>query len=236
MKIGIIGAMEQEVALLKSRIDNCQTEVVAGCEIYTGQLDGVEVVLMRSGIGKVAAAVATTIMVERFAPDCVINTGSAGGFDPELNVGDVVISSEVRYHDVDVTAFGYELGQVPRMPAAFKPHPVLVAAAQASIEELGDLTCKAGLITTGDIFMSDPERVEKTRAAFPGMAAVEMEAAAIAQACHQFEVPFVVIRALSDIAGKESPTSFESFLETAGRHSAEMVMAIARRLKGSELA
>ncbi len=236
MKIGIIGAMDQEVALLKSRIDNCQTQVVAGCEIHAGQLDGVDVVLMRSGIGKVAAAVATTILIERFNPDCVINTGSAGGFDPELSVGDVVISSEVRHHDVDVTAFGYELGQVPQMPAAFLPHQALVDVAQQAIGELADIHCKTGLIATGDVFMSDPLRVEKTRAAFPAMAAVEMEAAAIAQVCHQYQLPFVVIRALSDIAGKESPTSFESFLETAGRHSAEMVMAIVRRLKGQQLA
>ncbi|WKE64832.1 5'-methylthioadenosine/S-adenosylhomocysteine nucleosidase [Gallaecimonas kandeliae] len=236
MKIGIIGAMEQEVALLQSQIENLHTDVVAGCEIYTGQLAGAEVVLMRSGIGKVAAAIATTILIERYAPDAVINTGSAGGFDPSLNVGDVVISSEVRYHDVDVTAFGYELGQVPRMPAAFLPHPTLVAVAQEVIAQMDHHKAKTGLITTGDIFMSDPAKVDATRAAFPAMIAVEMEAAAIAQTCHQFEVPFVITRALSDIAGKESPGSFESFLEKAATHSAELVIAMLAQLKDSELA
>ncbi|WP_115719691.1 5'-methylthioadenosine/S-adenosylhomocysteine nucleosidase [Gallaecimonas mangrovi] len=236
MKLGIIGAMEQEVALLKSQISNLKTETVAGCEIYSGQLGGGDVVLMRSGIGKVAAAIATTILIERFAPDAIINTGSAGGFDPTLEVGDVVISSEVRYHDVDVTAFGYELGQVPRMPAAFEAHPSLVAAAQEVISDMEHHKAKTGLITTGDIFMSDPVRVEATRKAFPDMIAVEMEAAAIAQTCHQFAVPFVITRALSDIAGKESPMSFESFLEKAATHSAQLVMALVAKLKDSALA
>ncbi|WP_406666311.1 5'-methylthioadenosine/S-adenosylhomocysteine nucleosidase [Gallaecimonas sp. GXIMD1310] len=236
MKIGIIGAMEQEVALLQSQLQDLQLETVAGCEIATGTLSGVDVVLMRSGIGKVAAAIATTLMIERYQPDAIINTGSAGGFDPTLEVGDVVISSEVRYHDVDVTAFGYELGQVPRMPAAFLPHPTLVAVAQDVIATMDHHKAKTGLITTGDIFMSDPARVDATRTAFPTMIAVEMEAAAIAQTCHQFAVPFVITRALSDIAGKESPLSFDSFLEKAATHSAELVMAMVSKLKDSELA
>ena len=119
MKIGIIGAMEPEVAILREQISNRETITVAGCEFYSGELAGHQVILTRSGIGKVAASIATTILLERFAPDCVINTGSAGGFDPELHVGDVVISNDVRHHDVDVTAFGYEPGQLPQQPAAF---------------------------------------------------------------------------------------------------------------------
>ena len=109
-------------------------------------------ILTLSGIGKVAAAVATTLLLERFSPDCVINTGSAGGFDPALNVGDLVISSEVRHHDVDVTAFGYELGQVPRMPAAFVADPHLVKLAQSAVAQVPELHCKKGLICTGDQF------------------------------------------------------------------------------------
>ncbi len=108
--VGIIGAMEQEVALLKQQMSNISTISFGSFEFYRGQLQGTEVVLVQCGIGKVASAIATTLMISQFQPDCVINTGSAGGFDAELAVGDIVISTELRHHDVDVTAFGYEPG------------------------------------------------------------------------------------------------------------------------------
>lgn len=230
MTIGIIGAMEQEVSLLRSQIENLTTTSDAGIEFYQGRLAGRDVVLIRSGIGKVAAAICTTLLMERFQPSQVINIGSAGGFDPSLNVGDVVISSEVRHHDADVTAFGYVPGQLPGLPEAFIPHPDLVDIAQRSLDKVGHVRTVQGLICSGDTFMADPQRVEKTRAVFPQMAAVEMEAAAVAQVCHQFEVPFVIIRALSDIAGKDSSTSFDAFLEEAAKHSSEVVLEMLRQL------
>lgn len=228
--IGIIGAMEPEIALLKQELTLSHTEKLGGYTFYLGELAGKKVVLVQSGIGKVAAAVATTLMICQFKPDCIINTGSAGGFDPELNVGDVVISTEVRHHDVDVTAFGYELGQVPKMPAAFAAHPALVAAAEQSIASLGFCKTKKGLIATGDSFMCDPERIALTRQQFPTMLAVEMEGAAIAQSCHMLDTPFVVIRSLSDIAGKESPESFEAYLNVASKNSSAMVIEILAKI------
>lgn len=236
MKIGIIGAMEPEVALLKEAIENVETTQYGPYTFYSGQLQNQQVILVQSGIGKVAAAVATTLLLTHFNPDCVINTGSAGGFDAELEVGDVVISSEVRHHDVDVTAFNYEIGQVPQMPAAFEAHPVLIAAAEQSVKQVGDVKVKTGLITTGDTFMCDPVRINKAREDFPTMKAVEMEGAAIAQVCHQLSVPFVVIRSLSDIAGKESPVSFEAYLEKASKYSSQMVSALLSNLHGKTLA
>ncbi len=233
--IGIIGAMEQEVALLKQQLQAVETTKIAQFEFHRGQLNGSDVVLVQSGIGKITAAIATTLLIQLFKPSCVINTGSAGGFDPELNVGDIVISTEVRHHDVDVTAFGYEPGQVPRLPAAFTAHPTLIAAADRSIASLGFCKTKHGLITTGDVFMCDPERVAKTRATFPTMLAVEMEGAAIAQTCFQLETPFVVIRSLSDIAGKESPSSFEAYLEVASRNSCAMVLELIKELAQVQL-
>lgn len=230
MKIGIIGAMEQEVDHLRQQIVNLREERHAGCVFYSGSLHGVEVVLTQSGIGKVAAAIAATLLIERYQPTHVINTGSAGGFDPELNVGDVVISTEVRHHDVDLTVFGYEIGQVPGNPPAFVSDEALVTLAEESMHVLPEIRTRKGLICTGDIFLADPEAVEKARRNFPGMLAGEMEAAAIAQACHQFQVPFVVVRALSDIAGKESHTSFEAFLVQAAKHSSEMILEMLRRL------
>lgn len=233
--IGIIGAMEPEIALLKQQLTSSRTELLGGYTFYLGELAGKNIVLVQSGIGKVAAAVATTLMISQFKPDCIINTGSAGGFDPELNVGDVVISTEVRHHDVDVTAFGYEMGQVPKMPAAFVAHPVLVAAAEQSIAALGFCKTKKGLVATGDSFMCNPERIAQTRQQFPTMLAVEMEGAAIAQACHMLDTPFVVIRSLSDIAGKESPDSFEAYLEVASKNSSVMVVEILTKIAGLTL-
>jgi len=240
MKAGIIGAMEPEVAILKAKLTNATTSTFGGFEFYQGQLNGHDVVIVQSGIGKVAAALATALLIDKFSPDYVVNTGSAGGFEQSLKVGDVVISSEVRYHDVDVTAFGYEIGQLPANPAAFTPHSSLVDAAKHGVEQLSqtsdnNIQTLVGLITTGDTFMTADDDIAKARANFPTMAAVEMEGAAIAQTCHQFKVPFVVIRSMSDIAGKESPSSFEAYLETASVNSSQLVENMLNNLQGQSL-
>ena len=235
MKAGIIGAMEPEVAILKAKLTNPTVTEHAGFSFTQGQLNGTEVVIVQSGIGKVAAALATAMLIEHFSPDYVINTGSAGGFEPSLKVGDIVVSSEVRYHDVDVTAFGYEIGQLPANPPAYIPHDMLVDAAKKGIEQLENIQALVGLITTGDTFMTKEDDIAKAKANFPTMAAVEMEGAAIAHTCHQFNVPFVIIRSLSDIARKESPTSFEEYLETASVNSSKLVMGLLDALKGKKL-
>ena len=223
MNIAIIGAMEEEVTILRDKLENITTTVVAGCEYYTGTINGASVILGKSGIGKVNAALSTALLLERFSPDVVINTGSAGGFLSTLNVGDVVISSEVRHHDVDVTAFGYEYGQVPGMPAAFTADSKLIEVAKKAAENVQGMQIVEGLIATGDSFMNDPVRVDYVREKMPELYAAEMEAAAIAQVCHSFKTPFVVIRALSDIAGKESNVSFEQFLVKAAENSSQLI-------------
>ncbi|GMB07539.1 adenosylhomocysteine nucleosidase [Thermolongibacillus altinsuensis] len=233
MKVAIIGAMEEEVAILREKIADRQETTIANCQFSTGTLDGVDVILLKSGIGKVNAAMSTTILLERFKPDVVINTGSAGGFLSSLNVGDIVISTEVVHHDVDVTAFGYAYGQVPGMPARYAADEKLIEIAEKSAEQIRDVQVAKGLIATGDSFMNDPARVEFVRKQIPELYAVEMEAAAIAQVCFQFGVPFVIIRALSDIAGKESNVSFEQFLHKAALHSSQLVQAMVNELKRS---
>lgn len=230
MIIAIIGAMEEEVSLLREQIENKQTEVIAGCEFIAGTLGNKEIILLRSGIGKVNAAMSTTILMERYQPDVVINTGSAGGYNPELKVGDLVISTEVRHHDVDVTIFGYEYGQVPQLPPAFKADQGLIDAAAKAALQLEDIQAVTGLIATGDSFMNDPVRVEFVREKFTDLQAVEMEGAAIAQVAHQYSVPFVVIRSLSDIAGQESNISFDQYLETAAVNSANLVLGIVKSI------
>ncbi|SUC13813.1 5'-methylthioadenosine/S-adenosylhomocysteine nucleosidase [Proteus vulgaris] len=230
MRVGVIGAMEQEVTLLREKIEDCQILSRGGCEIYTGTINGVDVALLKSGIGKVAAAIGTTLLLEHFRPDVVINTGSAGGLDSRLNVGDIVISTEVRYHDADVTAFGYEPGQMAQCPPAFIAHPKLVSIAEECIESL-KLNAVRGLICSGDAFINGAEPLARIRRTFPDVAAVEMESTAIGHVCHQFDTPFVVVRAISDVADKESHLSFDEFLSVAAEQSSLMVTAMLDKLK-----
>ncbi|PAF40958.1 5'-methylthioadenosine/S-adenosylhomocysteine nucleosidase [Terribacillus saccharophilus] len=224
MTIGIIGAMDEEVALLKETMANKKEVVVAGYEITEGTLSDKQVVLLKSGIGKVNAALATAMLIERYAPEAIINTGSAGGFATNLEVGDIVISDSVVHHDVDVTAFDYVYGQVPQMPPAFQADQELVQLAKSVIDKFPDTNAEIGLIATGDSFMSDPERVAFVRDKFPAMLAAEMEAAAVAQVAYHYGTPFVIVRALSDIAGKESSVSFDAFLDQAARNAATLIM------------
>ncbi|BBP91080.1 5'-methylthioadenosine/S-adenosylhomocysteine nucleosidase [Bacillus safensis] len=230
MKIAVIGAMEEEVTILRDQLKRCYTRKnIAGCEFTTGVYEDKEVILLKSGIGKVNAAVSTTLLLDRFQPDYVINTGSAGGFHHSLNVGDIVISTDVRHHDVDVTIFDYEYGQVPGLPAAFIADEKLVKLAEESALEIDHIQVAKGTIATGDSFMNDPDRVAFVREKFPELYAVEMEAAAVAQVCQLFGTPFVVVRALSDIAGKESNISFDQFLEQAAIHSTDLVLRMIKQ-------
>ena len=223
-RIGIIGAMAQEVNILAGQLDNAERYEHAGFVFHTGTRHGLEVIILQSGIGKVNAAVGTAILLERHQPDAIFNTGSAGGFATDLAIGDVIISDEVRHHDVDAVVFGYELGQVPGMPAAYHADSRLRDIARGAIAALGEVNVREGMIATGDAFMADPERVATTRAQFPTMLAVEMEGAAIAQTCYLYDCPFVVIRALSDIPGSgDNHLSFEQFLDIAADHSSRMV-------------
>ncbi|WP_407269523.1 5'-methylthioadenosine/S-adenosylhomocysteine nucleosidase [Radiobacillus sp. PE A8.2] len=224
MTIGIIGAMDEEVELLQKNMTDTKQQEIAGCVFTEGLLKGKQVVLLKSGIGKVNAAIATTILHEIYKPEKIINTGSAGGFAKELEVGDIVVSTTVVYNDVDVTAFDYAYGQVPGLPAAFTADETLISQAMKATEIATNCKAMQGMIATGDAFMSDPERVEFIRSKFPTMIAAEMEAAAIAHVCHQYDTPFVIIRALSDIAGKEASVSFETFLETAATNAATLIM------------
>ncbi|MDV2581069.1 5'-methylthioadenosine/S-adenosylhomocysteine nucleosidase [Alkalibacillus haloalkaliphilus] len=225
MKYGIIGAMEEELDWLKSQVNINEELVVANCKFYVGEFAGQEVVLLQSGIGKVNAAISTTILHERFAPDYVINTGSSGGVDPDLDVGDIVIGTETVHHDADATGFGYQYGQIPQMPETFPSNEQLVYKAEKVKEVLpSDVKVTKGLIGTGDSFMSDLDRVTKVSERFPSIKALEMEAVSIAQVCYQYDTPCLIIRSLSDIAGKESDISFKEYLDRAAKNSASFIL------------
>ncbi len=227
--IALIGAMPPEISLLQENLQNLRSEHMADFDIYCGEYAGKNVVLALSGIGKVNAALSTALVLQH-RPDFVINTGSAGGLGSGLKVGDVVIGTQTAHHDVDVTAFGYAIGHVPRMPARFESDPALCAAAEKAAAAFEHAAVHRGLIVSGDQFVHSSESVAEVRRHFPDAQAVEMEAAAIAQSCHRFGVPFVVVRAISDLADEEADTSFETFLKTASVHSAKMVLQLIEAL------
>ncbi|WP_436876990.1 5'-methylthioadenosine/adenosylhomocysteine nucleosidase [Mammaliicoccus sciuri] len=227
--IGIIGAMEEEVEILKSSIENRETIQIAHVIFYKGNIEDKQVVLAQSGIGKVNAAITATLLINEFKPDLIINTGSAGSVDSELNIGDIIISSKVYYHDVNATAFGYKLGQVPSMPEFYETDNELIDLAKSSIEQL-DLNGIVGEVATGDSFIGSIDQRKVIKSNFPTASVVEMEAGAIAQTCYQYNVPIIVTRAVSDLADKESDVTFEEFLKVACVNSSKIVKLLLNRV------
>ena len=230
MKIAILGAMDEEITLIRASLENCQEKNFNHLTAYIGKLGEVEVALIKCGIGKVAASVSTSVVIHHFAPDYVINTGSAGGFSSHLNIGDIVIATELRHHDADLTHFGYELGQTAGMPAYFECDKSLLEHAASAATNLQDVQVQQGLICTGDSFVGSDESAALIRQNFPSVCAVEMEGVAIAQSCHLLGTPFLVVRSLSDIAGKTSTVSFETYLSQAAKNSAMLVMQTIAKL------
>lgn len=225
MKVGIIAAMEEESALLRSKIKNCQVVDLYGFQFYVGHINGLDVVLLRSGIGKVASAISTTLLIDHFHPDQIINIGSAGALDPRLNIGDIVISNHVHYYDVDVTGFGYEIGQMAQQPAYFTADESLKSQAEETVKNQNQ-PYLIGNIASGDSFVNSLTKIKEIQSLFKNAIAVEMEAASIAQVCHQLKVPFVVVRAISDRSDGSSAIDFAEFLPIAAEKSTQIVLAM----------
>ena len=228
--IAIIGAMQQEIALLQSRLSDTKTDTVAHIGITRGKLAGKPVLLAQSGIGKVNAAITTTLLINQYNAAYIINTGSAGGLQGGMKQGDVVIGTQTAHHDADATAFGYAIGQIPQLPPRFDSDATLVEHAAHAATAFDGATVHHGLIVSGDQFINSADKIASIRTHFPDALAVEMEAAAIAQTAYQFSRPCVIVRALSDLADGEAEYSFEQFLQTASVHSAEMVENLVRRI------
>ena len=223
MKFGIIAAMEEEKRLLEEEMMIKKKTTVANWEFIEGTLVGKSIVLVQSGIGKVMSALAAGILIDRFGVDLVINTGSAGGFGTSLEIGDIVIGTELAYCDADVTAFNYVYGQMPGMPARFAMNQDFLPSIEQAIAKV-DLKSHTGLIVSSDSFIHTREQRTHILKHFPDVMASEMEGAAIAQACHAFGVPFIVIRAISDIPERgTSAVDFDTFIVQAGKRSAQMV-------------
>ncbi|MCL2564309.1 MAG: 5'-methylthioadenosine/adenosylhomocysteine nucleosidase [Defluviitaleaceae bacterium] len=226
MIFGIIGALDEEITHLKSKMEILETEKFAGCEFFSGQLHGKDTVLVKCGIGKVNAAVCTQALIDGYGVDCVINTGAAGSMDEKVGIGDVVISTDLVQHDYDTSTFGDEIGAIPRLGMKFfEADEALVTAAHLSSDK--GLKLHKGRIATGDQFIADRDRKDRIKSLFSPLC-VEMEGAAIAHACYLNQVPFVVIRSISDNSDGDADISFEKFVHMAAKNSSLIVEEILR--------
>lgn len=223
-KIGIIGAMDLEVDALKSKLTDVKITKRAGMEFNEGTLNGASVVIVRSGIGKVNAALCIQILADIFEVTHVINTGVAGSLNAKLDIGDILISEDALHHDMDTTIFGYQLGEVPQMGfREFKADKRLIALAQESCAKVNpDIHAIVGRVVSGDQFISSKEVKEKLISNFQGDCA-EMEGASIAHGAVLNKIPFVIIRAISDKADDSAEMDYPTFEKAAAKHSALLV-------------
>ncbi len=206
--VGIIGAMDEEVAKLIAEADMTGTETVAGMVFRTGTLGGANVVIVRSGMGKVNAAICAQLLISRFNAECVINTGFAGALSPEVTIGNIVVSTEAVQHDFDVSPLGFKKGEIIAGKVEFTTDSKLVSSACKVIAEtLPEVRVLPGRICSGDQFISDKAAKERIVSEFGGLCC-EMEGAAVAQVCCLNEVPFLVLRAVSDSADESAGEDF----------------------------
>lgn len=229
--IGIIGAMEEEVISLKRKMNVDQIKEMASMTFYKGTMDEKEVVVVRCGIGKVNAAVCTQILIDCFHATTIINTGVAGGLYPEINIGDIVVSSDTVEHDMDASAVGNPRGEIPRMQKTFfEADEKLVEIAKQAAQNLkGNHKVFIGRIASGDQFISSVEVKQDIYQTFTAYCA-EMEGAAIAHTCYLNQVPFVIIRAISDKADYSADINFEEFVNIAAKNASKMMEEMIKHL------
>ena len=241
MKIAVICAMEEELAPFRINSEVTSREVMGKTVIEHAVREGRELLLVESGIGKVNAAVATTLVADRHRPDLIINTGSTGAFDAALKVGDVVIPTSYIYGDVDATCFGYAWGQMPQMPPSYEIDAAWLERLRViAQEEQGNLPYRLdfGLALTLDSFMSEGERVQGILEKLPDTKVSDMEGLAIVEVGQRYEIPVIAVKSVSDIAGHgaESADSFDENVELAGRHAVHFTEFLLRSLGCEEAA
>lgn len=230
-KIGIIGAMELEVTELKAKMNTTNIVKRAGMEFYEGTLNNANVVIVRSGIGKVNAALCVQILADVFQVTHIINTGVAGSLNANLDIGDILVSKDALHHDMDVTIFGYQLGEVPQMGfREFSADETLISLAMESCRKVNpDINVMEGRVVSGDQFISSKEVKDHLINDFQGDCA-EMEGAAIAHGAYLNQIPFLIIRAISDKADDSAEMDYPTFETAAAIHSAKLVEDMVQRI------
>ena len=229
--LGIIGAMSEEVANLKAELEDVLVCSAAGMDFYQGTLRGKEVVVVRSGIGKVNAAICSQLLVDQYHVTGIINTGIAGSLRNEINIGDIVLSKDTLQHDMDATGFGYPVGQIPQMDSSvFKGDDRMIEAArECCAVVIPEIEVFVGRVVSGDQFISDKGKKAWLTETFDGYC-TEMEGAAIAQTAYLNGIPFLIIRAISDKADDSAIMSYEEFEAKAIEHSVKLVTALVEKL------
>ena len=229
--IGIIGAMEVEVAILKEKMEDVRIIKKASMDFYEGILAGKKVVVVRSGIGKVNAGICAQILADVFSVDAIINTGIAGSLNKNINIGDIVLSTDVVQHDMDATGFGYRKGQIPQMPVFFfnADDNLRRLAAEVCKEINPDIQVFEGRIASGDQFVCDQDVKNRIVSEFSAYA-TEMEGAAIGQAAYLNEIPFLVVRAISDKADGSAQMDYSEFEKAAVDHSVRLTLNMLARI------
>ncbi|GGF85404.1 5'-methylthioadenosine/S-adenosylhomocysteine nucleosidase [Paenibacillus albidus] len=218
LRTGIIGAMDEEIKLLLEGMQEKETTIKAGITYSTGTVFGQPVVLCKSGVGKVNAAVTTQILIDSFGVTQVLFTGVAGALHPELNIGDIVISSRCMQHDMDATALGFARGTIPYQEvSSFPADPELILQAEKACRELKQ-TYLTGIVLSGDQFIASSDTVALLRDQLEGSCA-EMEGAAVAQVCFMNNIPYLVIRSMSDKADGSAHVNFAEFTVAASERS-----------------
>lgn len=232
-KLGIIGAMDIEVAALKENMCGLTVTKKAGMEFYEGTLKDLPVVVVQCGVGKVNAALCVQLLCDCYGVNAVVNTGIAGSLCADLDIGDLVVSQDAMYHDLDVQVFGYPIGQVPGMPVSYAADERLMAYAFAAAEAVNPGHTKIGRVASGDQFVCRKEQksaiIDNTKAV-----CTEMEGTAIAHAAYRNETPFVIIRAISDKADDSAKMDYPTFERIAADRCARVTMAMAKQIKEAE--
>ena len=225
IKLGIIGAMDIEIQTLKEAIENLTVTQKAGTEYCEGTLNGLPVVLVKCGIGKVNAAIGAQILCDCFGVTHIVNTGIAGSLCAQQDIGDMVVSSDVWHHDFDCVAFGYPMCRIPGMPQSFAADEKMIQLAKAAAEQTGS-TVRIGRVASGDQFVADPDLKNQIIARTDALC-TEMEGAAIAQTAYRNDIPFVILRCISDKADNSAEMDYPSFEAMAAKRCAQVTMTLA---------
>jgi adenosylhomocysteine/aminodeoxyfutalosine nucleosidase len=228
-KLAIMGAMEEEIEPLLAHFENVNVVEYANNKFYEVNYNGLDIVIAYSKIGKVFASLTASTMIEKFNCDTLLFSGVAGGINPKLKIGDLIIADKLCQHDLDITAFGHPNGYVPGGKVFVETTNELRKVAIKVANE-NDLKVIVGTIATGDQFVHSTERKEFIENTF-NADALEMEGASVAVVCDALNVPFFILRAISDTADMDAGFDFDEFLKSSAKNSAEYLMKIIRELK-----
>jgi adenosylhomocysteine/aminodeoxyfutalosine nucleosidase len=229
MKIAIMGAMPEEIEPILKKVGEYKTTKYALNNYYECTYAGHELVIAYSKIGKVFSTLTAATMIEKFGAQMLLFSGVAGGINPTLKIGDLIVATALCQHDLDITAFGHPYGFVPEGAQFINTERKLIDIANEVAKEMG-VALQEGIIATGDQFVHSQERKDWISATF-NADALEMEGTSVAVVCEALEVPFLILRAISDTADMDASFNFDEFLESSAQESATFIMKMVEKIE-----